>query len=364
MTTPLRLVGPLADPQMLAALNLGAASPGQPLEGHLAGGARAGLEAGDWPGLRPGQGTTPTVTVMPGPDLWRYAAVMGLAARPVGPGPAVMGLGDRPAAGAAPWGGDWMPDLSASVATEILAAPATRDPAQIAARLPMIAVWAESRLRAAASPPSGGDLVACRGPDDLRLHDRREVFAGFFAVDIWTLSHRTHRGGLTPAVDREGFVMGDAVVVLPWDPVRDRVMLIEQFRFGPALRRDPQPWLLEPIAGRIDAGEGIEHAARREAQEEAGLSLGRLFPAVHHYPSPGAVTEFLYLYVGIADLPDGSAGIHGLDDETEDIRGHLIARDDLSRMVAAGQITNGPLAMLSLWLDRQHDDLAAELTRS
>nr|WP_241865547.1 NUDIX domain-containing protein [Paracoccus salsus] len=228
----------------------------------------------------------------------------------------------------------------------------------------MIGVWADSRLRAAAGTRSGGHLVAARAPGDVRRLERREPYAGFFAVELWDLAHRTHEGGFTPVVTREGFVMGDAVVVLPWDPARDRLLVIEQFRFAPALRHDPQPWLLEPIAGRVDAGESVQQAARREAMEEAGLRLGRLFPAVHHYPSPGAVTEFLYLYVGIADLPDDSAGVHGLDGETEDIRGHLIDRADLARMVHDGQVTNGPLAMLSLWLDRKKDDLLAELAGS
>lgn len=153
---------------------------------------------------------------------------------------------------------------------------------------------------------------------------------------------------------RAGFVMGDAVVLLPWDPRRDRVLLVEQFRFAPAMRRDPQPWLLETIAGRIDAGETPQQAARREAVEEAGLHItGDLIPAIYHYPSPGAVGEFLYLFLAQADLPDGIAGIHGLDSEAEDIRGVLMPRAQLSQMVADGQITNGPLAMMSLWLDGQ-----------
>ena len=31
------------------------------------------------------------------------------------------------------------------------------------------------------------------------------------------------------------------MVVLPWDPVRDRVLLVDQFRAGPAARGDGQP---------------------------------------------------------------------------------------------------------------------------
>ncbi|WP_176562663.1 NUDIX domain-containing protein [Paracoccus liaowanqingii] len=190
---------------------------------------------------------------------------------------------------------------------------------------------------------------------------RHQPFLGYFGVARHDLTHALHQGGTSVAMTREAFLMGDAAVLLPWDPVRDRVLIIEQFRFAPALRGDPQPWLLEPIAGRVDAGETPEAAILREAQEEAGLEVTRLVPAFHAYPSPGAVCEFLYQYVGIADLPDGIAGIHGLDGEAEDIRGHLMDRAALSALVDAGQIANGPLATLSLWLDARVERLRGEL---
>lgn len=361
MTGHLILVGPMADQRLMAALRLVPRGAPVQLAGSLIGGGRAGIEPGAWPALHEDGAATTGVPVAPTPDLWRYAAVMGLAvtAHPAGP---VIGIQPLPGDGGRWLRGSWPGELAAEIAREIVAAPATLDATSVAARLPMLGVWADSRLRAAASPLTGADLVAQRDAGDVRLHDRHQPYAGFFAVETWQLSHRMHDGGFTPRVTREGLVMGDAVVVLPWDPLRDRVLLIEQFRFAPALRRDPQPWLLEPVAGRVDAGEAVEAAARREAREEAALELGRLIPAVHHYPSPGAVTEYLHSYVGLADLPDGSAGVHGLDGEAEDIRGHLVARADLSRLVAEGQISNGPLAMLSLWLDlnatRLRDGLA------
>ncbi|WCR12576.1 NUDIX domain-containing protein [Paracoccus stylophorae] len=350
---------------MRTALGLAPGTATEPVAGRLIGGMRAGIEAGTWPVLAEGAGEVAAIRVATTPAFRRYAAVMGLKAVDADDGgPPLMGLQAQSDESGTWSATDWPGDLAAAIAHEVLAAPDRLDAEQVAARLPMIGVWAHSRLRAAASPPSGGELVARRGADDVRLHGRQEPYSGYFAVDVWKMSHRTHAGGFTPTVRREGFVMGDAVVVLPWDPVRDRLLVIEQFRVGPAFRRDPRPWLLEAIAGRIDAGEGIEDAARREAQEEAGLKLGRLFPAIHHYPTPGAVTEYLYLYVGIADLPDGSAGVHGLETETEDIRGHLVGRADLVRMVLDGQITNGPLAMLVLWLEHRREGLLRELAGS
>ncbi|MDP5307899.1 NUDIX domain-containing protein [Paracoccus spongiarum] len=362
MSRRVLLAGPLADPRMMAAIGLRPGEAGRRLAGGLHGGRMAGIEAGGWPVLSAQGAGIMAVPVPATPRLSRYAAVMGLAMVETEAGP-LLGVQPGGASEAADASG-WQGDLAAGIAAELLDAPEDTDPATLAARLPMIGVWVQSRMRAAAGPVSGGDLVARRGAGDVLCHDRRTPFAGYFAVETWDLSHRTHEGGFSARVRREGFVMGDAVVVLPWDPQRDRVLLIEQFRFAPALRHDPQPWLLEPIAGRIDAGETVEDAARREALEEADLRLGRMFPAVNHYPSPGAITEYLHLFVGAADLPDGSVGIHGLDGEAEDIRGHLVTRARLSRMVRDGQISNGPLAMLSLWLDLRADEMARELAGS
>jgi nudix-type nucleoside diphosphatase (YffH/AdpP family) len=131
--------------------------------------------------------------------------------------------------------------------------------------------------------------------------------------------------------------------------------LVEQFRYGPFLRGDPNPWSLEPIAGRIDPGESPEAAARREAAEEARLALGRLHLVGRYYPSPGAVTEWLVSYVAEADLPDGSAGLGGLATEAEDIRAHVIPFVRLMELIATGEAANGPLLVSALWLARLRD---------
>ena len=82
----------------------------------------------------------------------------------------------------------------------------------------------------------------------------------------------------------------DAVCVLPYDPQRDRVVLIEQFRVG-ALGKVDNPWLIELVAGLIDKDESPDEVARREAVEEAGLELADLWPVTRYFPSPGAATS-------------------------------------------------------------------------
>lgn len=219
----------------------------------------------------------------------------------------------------------------------------------MARRLPGLRVEAASRIRAAAAAGRG----LRKGPGEVEAGTVTPSHAGFFAVNVHRLRHRRFDGSLSPELTREVFVVGDAVTVLPYDPWRDRVLLVEQFRMGPYGRGDPLPWQLEAIAGRIDPGETPEEAARREAMEEAGLELGRLEKVAEYYPTPGAVAEYLYSYVALCDLPDGVAGIFGAAEEAEDIRGHLLSFDRLVAAMAAGEIGNAPLLLTGLWLQRE-----------
>ena len=223
---------------------------------------------------------------------------------------------------------------------------------------PML-VRGASRLRAAKSAPTA--LRRDAGPDDVQVARRHQPYANFFAVEEYDLRFRRFDGSLSPQINRAAFISGDAVTVLPYDPLRDRVLLVEQFRAGPFARGDAQPWQLEAIAGRIDPGEAPQDAARREAVEEAGLTLGALLPVANYYPTPGAKSEFIYSYVALCDLPDGAAGVFGVADEAEDIRGHLISFDALMDIVISGEAANAPLILTALWLQRERALLRAPI---
>lgn len=243
-------------------------------------------------------------------------------------------------------------------AERFMAALGTRDAAAMAARYPQMLIAAASAERAAPGGPTA--LRRRAAPGDVAVAARHEPYAHFFSVEEYDLAFRRFDGTQSATVNRAAFVSGDAVTVLPYDPVRDRVMLVEQFRAGAYARGDGQPWVLEPIAGRIDAGETPQEAARREAVEEAHLALGALHPVGSYYPSPGAVSEYLYSYVALAELPDGAAGIGGVAEEAEDIRAHVIGYADLQALVASGEAENGPLLISALWLAAHRDRLRAE----
>ena len=187
----------------------------------------------------------------------------------------------------------------------------------------------------------------------------RTVYNGFFSVKEYDLSFTKFDGSKSEVVTRSALISFDAVIVLPYDPLHDRVLLVEQFRAGPFARQEKNPWCLEPIAGLIDQGETPEEAGLREAHEEAGLTLSRLELVARSYPSPGISTEFFHQYIGITSLPETTSLVSGLASEAEDIRSHIFCFADFLKMIEAGQITVGPAILLGLWLAQHRDKLRA-----
>ena len=240
---------------------------------------------------------------------------------------------------------------------DILTLHGTTEPDAVLARLHPILVRAASRRRAVESRPTA--LRHATQPGDAPVHALRQPYAHFFAVEEYDVSWQRFDGTPSDTVTRAAFLSGDAVTVLPYDAVRDRVLLVEQFRAGPLARGDTQLWQVETIAGRVDPFETPEQAARREAEEEAGLTLTDLHFVARYYPSPGAVSEYLYSYLALTDLPDGIAGVFGVEGEAEDIRGHLISFDALMALVTSGEIENAPLILTAFWLERERSRLRA-----
>ncbi len=208
------------------------------------------------------------------------------------------------------------------------------------------------------------------GAQDVRILEDETVFSGHFAVRRLTLQHRCFGGGWSEPQVRELFERGDAVGVLPYDPVGDTVVLVEQFRTG-ALRGNDSPWMLELIAGVVEPGESDEDVAHREAMEEAGCELSRLLPIATVMPSAGACSEQVRLFCGLMSHagtggihpggvhPGGvhPGGVHGLAAEGEDILVHVVSRQEALALLAANRIPNGHTLIALQWLQIHGDAL-------
>ena len=194
-------------------------------------------------------------------------------------------------------------------------------------------------------------------------HAKRSVYKGFFSVEEHDLTYQKFNNEQSNVVTRGTLVSSEAVIVLPYDPVNDRILLIEQFRAGPYVKGDENPWVLEPIAGLIDEGETPESAGIREAEEEAHLEIKRLELVARSYPSPGISTEFFHQYIGIVSLPEETNLVSGLESEAEDIRSHIFSYEEFYKMIVEGEMNVGPAILLGLWLSNNRKSLIKKYMR-
>ncbi|MDD1795990.1 ADP-ribose diphosphatase [Enterovibrio sp. ZSDZ42] len=186
------------------------------------------------------------------------------------------------------------------------------------------------------------------GGDDVEIEHSDVVYNGYFKMVKYRFRHRLFAGGWSETIERELFERGHAVAMLPYDPVTDKVVLVEQIRIG-AMAASPSPWQLEIVAGIIDKDETPDAVAVREAEEEAGLSVNELVPMTSYLSSSGGCSERIHLYLGIVDASDAE-GIHGLPEEGEDILVHLVPRTTAMQWVEEGKIENAASIIALQWL--------------
>jgi ADP-ribose pyrophosphatase len=199
-------------------------------------------------------------------------------------------------------------------------------------------------------------------PPDPRVEliERRVVYDGYFKIVRYRLRHELFAGGMGGELVREVFERGHAVAVLPYDPARDQVVLVEQFRIG-ALDVLSDPWLLEPVAGIIDEGETPVEVTRREAIEEAGVELLDLIPACTYFVSPGGTSETCQVLIGRIEAPS-AGGVHGLPDEGEDIRVHVMSLREALDGIDRARVSVASTVVALQWLALHRDEVRARWT--
>ncbi len=185
---------------------------------------------------------------------------------------------------------------------------------------------------------------------DVIVEARDPVFQGYFQVDRWRLRHRIEGDAWSPPLVREVFERGHAVAVLPYDPITEQIVVIEQFRMGP-LAAGREPWMIEIVAGIIEPHETADPraVAARECQEEIGTEVTDLFEVLTYLTSPGAVSETITLYCGRVDsrrLPP----VAGKSEEGEYIRIKTLSFEALEAALHAGQFENSVMLIAAQWL--------------
>lgn len=192
---------------------------------------------------------------------------------------------------------------------------------------------------------------------DIEILKEETLYKGFFKLKRVHFKHKLFAGGESGVVTRELLVKGAASAVIAYDPIKDAVILVEQVRIGAYQPQSSQsPWLLELIAGMVEEGEKPEEVALRESEEEAGVQVTDLQHCLSVWDSPGGVIERIHLFVGKVDSTQAK-GIHGLAEENEDIRVHVVSRETAYQWVNEGKIDNG-IAVLGLqWLQLHYQSL-------
>lgn len=183
---------------------------------------------------------------------------------------------------------------------------------------------------------------------DYEIVKTEVVFQGFFRIDKLTFKHQLFAGGWSGQMTRELFERGNAAAVLPYDPNRDEVVLIEQFRVG-AHQNSDNPWLMEVVAGVIEPGESAQEVAKRESLEESGCSIDNLEFITHYFVSPGGTSERCHLFCASVDS-EQAGGLHGLAEENEDIKVHVVKRERAMQMIEDGTICSAAPIIALQWL--------------
>jgi ADP-ribose diphosphatase len=246
--------------------------------------------------------------------------------------------------------------MSLAAAQEVMSHYGEKSAEEIAKWFPSIRIRAAARVAAMARSVDPEWDVS----KDVVVHNHVRSHLDFFAMDEMDLQFRQFDGRLSPVVNRSALLVGRAVVVLPYDPVRDTVLLIQQFRAPAFIAGDPAPWIWEAVAGLVDPGETPEETARREALEEAHLHLSGLEDVGQVYSSSGSSGEYCHLFVGLADISQTVSGA-GIDSEGEDIRSQILSFDALMAMADDQQIKNLHLLAAAQWLNRHRSRLRAAI---
>jgi ADP-ribose pyrophosphatase len=180
-----------------------------------------------------------------------------------------------------------------------------------------------------------------------KIINKKNLYSGFFSLNKYEFIHEKHNGEWTSTVEREVFSGAHVSTLLPYDPIKKEIILIQQFRAG-VLSRYDENYLLEIVAGIVDEGEYPEQTAIRECLEETGCEVKKIHPIQSYFPAPGSSESYYHLYLGEIQAFDGER-IKGLEKENEDILVKSFKIDEVRQMLKEKKIMNGLTLVALQW---------------
>ena len=182
---------------------------------------------------------------------------------------------------------------------------------------------------------------------NFKVTNKKNLYDGFFKMNEVSLKYKKYDGSWSNEIKRELFGGAQVSAVLPYDPIKKEIVLIQQFRPG-TISRNTNNYLKEIVAGIIDPGESPEIAAKRECLEETGYKIKKLTSIQGYYPAPGSSESFYHLFLGEVDSKNGRK-IMGLDTENEDILVESFNINQVKKMMQNGELINGLSLIAIQW---------------
>ena len=182
---------------------------------------------------------------------------------------------------------------------------------------------------------------------NFKVTNKKNLYDGFFKMNEVSLKYKKYDGSWSNEIKRELFGGAQVSAVLPYDPIKKEIVLIQQFRPG-TISRNTNNYLKEIVAGIIDPGESPEIAAKRECLEETGYKIKKLTSIQGYYPAPGSSESFYHLFLGEVDSKNEKK-IMGLDTENEDILVESFNINQVKKMMQNGELINGLSLIAIQW---------------
>ncbi len=180
-----------------------------------------------------------------------------------------------------------------------------------------------------------------------KIINKKNLYSGFFSLNKYEFIHRKHDGNWSKNIEREVFSGAHVSTLLPYDPIKKEIILIQQFRAGVISRYD-ENYLYEIVAGMVDSNELPEETAKRECLEETGCKVNKILPILGYFPAPGSSESFYHLFLGEINSFKGER-IMGLETENEDILVKSYKVDHIREMLKKDIIKNGLTLIALQW---------------